>query len=45
MWKRLVGRVKAHFDAGADHVCVQVFDAELHGMLLRRRRELAIAML
>jgi probable F420-dependent oxidoreductase len=39
------GRLKAHLDAGADHVCVQVFDAELHGMPPRQWRELAIAML
>jgi probable F420-dependent oxidoreductase len=38
-------RVKDHLDAGADHVCVQVFDAEPHGMPLLQWRKLAIAML
>jgi len=38
-------RVKDHLDAGADHVCVQVFDAEAHGIPLRQWRTLAKAML
>ena len=38
-------RVKDHLDAGADHVCVQVFDAEPHGLPLTQWRKLAIAML
>ena len=38
-------RVKDHLDAGADHVCIQVFDAEPHGMPLRQWRKLAIAVL
>jgi probable F420-dependent oxidoreductase len=38
-------RVKAHLDAGADHVCIQVFDAEPHGLPLRQWRTLAMAML
>jgi len=39
------GRVKDHLDAGADHVCIQVFDAEPHGLPLRQWRMLAMAML
>jgi hypothetical protein len=38
-------RVKDHLDAGADHVCIQVFDAEPHGLPLRQWRTLAMAML
>jgi hypothetical protein len=38
-------RVKDHLDAGADHVCVQVFDAGPHSMPLWQWRKLAIAML
>jgi probable F420-dependent oxidoreductase len=38
-------RVKEHLEAGADHVCVQVFDAEPHSLPLRQWRKLAIAML
>jgi hypothetical protein len=38
-------RVKDHLDAGADHVCVQVFDAEPHGMPLGQWRKLAVALL
>jgi probable F420-dependent oxidoreductase len=38
-------RVKDHIDAGANHVCVQVFDAESHGLPLREWRTLAMAML
>jgi hypothetical protein len=38
-------RVKDHLDAGANHVCVQVFDAEPHAVPLTQWRELAIAML
>jgi probable F420-dependent oxidoreductase len=38
-------RVKDHLDAGADHVCLQVFSAEPHGMPLRQWRNLATAML
>jgi probable F420-dependent oxidoreductase len=43
--KAVSGRVKDHLDAGADHVCVQVFAAEPHAMPLRQWRQLAIAML
>jgi hypothetical protein len=39
------GRVKDHLDAGTDHVCVQVFDAESHALPLRQWRTLAMAML
>jgi probable F420-dependent oxidoreductase len=38
-------RVKDHLDAGADHVCVQVFDREPHGLPLRQWRTLATALL
>ena len=38
-------RVKDHLDAGADHVCIQVFDAEPHGLPVRQWRTLAMAML
>jgi hypothetical protein len=37
-------RVKGHLDAGADHVCVQVFDLEPHGIPLRQWRTLAMTM-
>ena len=38
-------RLKEHLDAGADHVCIQAFDAEPHGLPLRQWRTLAMAML
>jgi probable F420-dependent oxidoreductase len=38
-------RVNGHLDAGADHVCLQVFDSEPHGLPLRQWRKLAAAML
>jgi probable F420-dependent oxidoreductase len=38
-------RLTEHLDAGADHVCIQVFDAEAHGMPLLQWRKLAAAML
>jgi probable F420-dependent oxidoreductase len=38
-------RVKEHLDAGADHVCIQVFDAEPHGLPLKQWRTLAMAVL
>jgi hypothetical protein len=38
-------RVKDHLDAGADHVCIQVLDAEPNGLPLRQWRTLAMAML
>jgi hypothetical protein len=37
--------VKEHLDAGADHVCIQVFDVEPHSLPLRQWRTLATAML
>jgi len=36
-------RVKAHHDAGADHVCVQVLDEDPRAVPLRQWRELAAA--
>ncbi len=41
----VVRRVRAHFDAGADHVCVQVLDADPRALPLRQWRELAPALL
>jgi hypothetical protein len=38
-------RVKEHLDAGADHVCIQVFNAEPHGLPIRQWSTLAMAML
>ncbi len=38
-------RVRAHHDAGADHVCVQVLDANPTAVPLRQWRELAPALL
>jgi probable F420-dependent oxidoreductase len=38
-------RVKDHLDAGADHVCIQVFDPEPDGLPLRQWRTLAMAVL
>jgi probable F420-dependent oxidoreductase len=38
-------RVKDHLDAGADHVCIQVFDEDAHGLPLRQWRRLAPAVL
>jgi probable F420-dependent oxidoreductase len=38
-------RVQEHHDAGADHVCIQVFDADPHGLPVRQWRELATALL
>jgi probable F420-dependent oxidoreductase len=38
-------RVRDHLDAGADHVCIQVFDAEPYDLPLRQWRTLAMAML
>jgi len=36
---------KAHHDAGADHVCVQVLDEDPRAVPLRQWRELAAAVL
>ena len=41
----IVRRVKAHHDAGADHVGVQVLDADARALPLRQWRELAPALL
>ena len=38
-------RVRAHHDAGADHVCIQVIDADPRALPLRQWRELAAALL
>jgi probable F420-dependent oxidoreductase len=38
-------RVKEHLDAGADHVCIQVFDVEPRRLPSRQWRTLATAML
>jgi probable F420-dependent oxidoreductase len=38
-------RVQDHHDAGADHVCVQVFDADSHGLPMRQWKQLATALL
>jgi probable F420-dependent oxidoreductase len=41
----VVKRVRAHHDAGADHVCIQVLDADPRVLPLRQWRELAAALL
>jgi probable F420-dependent oxidoreductase len=41
----VVKRVRAHHDAGADHVCIQVIDADPRSLPLRQWRELAAALL
>jgi len=41
----VVSRVKAHLDAGADHVAVQVLDPDRRGLPRRQWRELAPALL
>ncbi|WP_445548586.1 LLM class F420-dependent oxidoreductase [Frankia sp. CiP1_Cm_nod1] len=41
----LLGRIKEHLDAGADHVCVQVLDPDRRGLPRRQWRELAPALL
>jgi probable F420-dependent oxidoreductase len=41
----IVKRVRAHHDAGADHVCVQVLDPDPRVVPLRQWRELAPALL
>ena len=38
----VVKRVRAHHDAGADHVCVQVLDADPRVLPMRQWRELAV---
>jgi probable F420-dependent oxidoreductase len=39
----VVARVKAHHDAGADHVCVQVLPSDLRALPMAEWRELATA--
>lgn len=41
----VVRRIKAHHDAGADHVCIQVLDEDPRAVPLRQWRELAAALL
>jgi probable F420-dependent oxidoreductase len=41
----VVRRVRAHHDAGADHVCVQVLDANPGALPMAQWRELAPALL
>src|SRR5207245_10966267 len=41
----VAGRVKAHHDAGADHVCLQVLRANPNELPLEEWRELAAALL
>jgi probable F420-dependent oxidoreductase len=41
----VVKRVRAHHDAGADHVCIQVLDADPRVLPVRQWRELAAALL
>ena len=40
---QIVARVKAHHDAGADHVCVQVLPSDLRALPMAEWRELATA--
>ena len=41
----IVARVRAHHDAGADHVCIQVLDPDPRALPMRQWRELAAALL
>ena len=41
----IAGRVRAHLDAGADHVCVQVLDPDPNGLPMAGWRALAPALL
>ncbi len=41
----IVARVRAHHDAGADHVCVQVLDPDVRGLPMPQWRTLAPALL
>src|SRR5512132_3239711 len=41
----IVSRVRAHLDAGADHVCVQVLDPDRRGLPAPQWRRLAAALL
>lgn len=40
----VVTRVRAHHDAGADHVCVQVLDPDPRALPMRQWRELAVSL-
>jgi hypothetical protein len=40
----IASRVREHFDAGADHVCIQVLGEQLVGFPTAEWRELAPAM-
>ena len=42
---RIANRVRAHLDAGADHVCVQVVSDDENDLCLPQLRELAPALL
>jgi 2-methylisocitrate lyase-like PEP mutase family enzyme len=37
-------RIRAHQDAGADHVCLQALDADPRALPMRQWRELAAAL-
>ena len=41
----VVSRVKAHHDAGADHVCIQVLVEDYRSVPMQQWRELAPALL
>ena len=41
----IVARVRAHHDAGANHVCIQVLDSDPYTLPMRQWRELAAALL
>lgn len=41
----IVSRVRAHLDAGADHVCVQVLDPDRRGLPAAQWRRLAPVLL
>ena len=42
--ERIAGRIRAHFEAGADHVCVQVLHPERRGVPVEGWQELAPAL-
>jgi probable F420-dependent oxidoreductase len=42
--EQVVARVKAHLDAGADHVCLQALDADPRALPMRQWRVLAAAL-
>lgn len=43
--EKIAERVRAHHDAGADHVCVQVLDPDPRALPMRQWQELAAALL